>query len=221
MGVNGAINRKLFDLYVQTQLALTLRKGDVPASGKQFAGLFSDPPHLDILSSHKSLRVYPRSYSFLAKPSEHGSNCGPSQGCPRISVQAFPVLGQAATAIGPADGPLDHPPLWQDNEFGNIRALDDPGVDLTAGLVRALLELRSPAAAVRVGFQQGRIPAEPRAHQQDAPVAVLNTGRMDNGLHQETLGIDEDVTLLALDLLAGVKTRRVDADPPFSALLTL
>jgi len=29
MGVNGAINRKLFDLYVQTQLALTLRKGDV------------------------------------------------------------------------------------------------------------------------------------------------------------------------------------------------
>jgi len=41
---------------------------------------------------------------------------------------------------------------------------------------------------------------------------------MDNGLHQETLGIDEDVTLLALDLPAGVKAGRVAGDPPFSAL---
>lgn len=44
---------------------------------------------------------------------------------------------------------------------------------------------------------------------------------MDNGLHQEALGIDEDVALLALDLFASVKTRRVNQDPPFSALLTL
>ena len=48
---------------------------------------------------------------------------------------------------------------------------------------------------------------------------------MDNGLHQETSGIDEDVALLALDLFAsvkvGVKAGRVDGDRPFSALLTL
>ena len=44
---------------------------------------------------------------------------------------------------------------------------------------------------------------------------------MDNGLHPETLGIDEDVTLFALNLLAGVKAGRVDGDRPFSALLTL
>jgi len=40
MGVNGAINCKLFDLYVQTQLVPTLRKGDVVI--------------LDNLSNHKS-----------------------------------------------------------------------------------------------------------------------------------------------------------------------
>ena len=40
-------------------------------------------------------------------------------------------------------------------------------------------------------------------------------------LHQQALGVDQDVTLLALDLLAGIKARRVDRAPPFSALLTL
>jgi len=168
-----------------------------------------------------TLRVYPGTYSFLAKPSEHGTNCGPSQERQRVSVQAFPVLGQAATVIEPANGPFDHPPFGQDDEFGDIRPLDDLDIDLAANLLQFLPELRSLVAAVGVEFQQGRVPAEQRAHQQDAAVAVLNTGRMDNGLHQETLGIDEDVTLLALDLLAGVKARRVDGDPPFSALLTL
>ena len=57
--IGGAMNREFFDLYVQTQLAPTLQKGDVLASGKPFAsdliprikslllkpGSFSDPPH--------------------------------------------------------------------------------------------------------------------------------------------------------------------------------
>ena len=33
--------------------------------------------------------------------------------------------------------------------------------------------------------------------------------------------IDQDVSLLALDLLAGVKGVRIDRAPPFSALFTL
>ena len=33
--------------------------------------------------------------------------------------------------------------------------------------------------------------------------------------------IDEDVALLALDQLARIEARRIDADPPFSALFTL
>jgi len=153
--------------------------------------------------------------------------------CQRVSVQAFPILGQAA-AIEPADGPLALPPdarqwfackpregLGQDNAFGNIRPLDDLDVDLASHLLHTLLDLRSLVAAVGVEFQQGRVSTEQRAHQPDAAVAVLNTSRMDNGLHQEAFGIDEDVALLTLDLLASVKAGRVDEDPPFSALLTL
>jgi hypothetical protein len=44
---------------------------------------------------------------------------------------------------------------------------------------------------------------------------------MHDGIHQQTLGIDEDMPLLALDLLAAIKARRIDPAPPFSALLTL
>jgi hypothetical protein len=44
---------------------------------------------------------------------------------------------------------------------------------------------------------------------------------MDDGAHQQALRIDQDVALLAVDLLASVVARRVDAAPPFSAPLTL
>ena len=51
-------------------------------------------------------------------------------------------------------------------------------------------------------------------------VAVLDVRRMDDGLHQQTLGIDQDVPLFALDFLPGIVTSSV-REPPFSALLTL
>jgi hypothetical protein len=44
---------------------------------------------------------------------------------------------------------------------------------------------------------------------------------MNNGLYQKTLGVDDDVALLALDFLAAVVARRVDVRLPFSALFTL
>jgi hypothetical protein len=44
---------------------------------------------------------------------------------------------------------------------------------------------------------------------------------MDEGVHQEALRVDDDVPLLAFDLLAGVIPCRVDRGPPFSAPLTL
>src|SRR4051794_462994 len=44
---------------------------------------------------------------------------------------------------------------------------------------------------------------------------------LDDGLEQQALGVDQDMTLLASDLLAAVIARRVNAAPPFSALLTL
>ena len=43
---------------------------------------------------------------------------------------------------------------------------------------------------------------------------------VDDGMHQQALGIDQDVALLALDLLPGIVTMWV-REPPFSVLLTL
>jgi hypothetical protein len=44
---------------------------------------------------------------------------------------------------------------------------------------------------------------------------------MHDRVHQEALRVDKNVPLLALDLLACIVTGRIDAGPPFSALLTL
>jgi len=44
---------------------------------------------------------------------------------------------------------------------------------------------------------------------------------MDDGVHQQTLGVDENVALLALHVFAGIIARRVDLGLPFSPLFTL
>jgi hypothetical protein len=49
----------------------------------------------------------------------------------------------------------------------------------------------------------------------------LNVGGMHDGMQQQSLGVDENVSLLALDQLACVEPRWIDARPPFSALFTL
>ena len=63
--------------------------------------------------------------------------------------------------------------------------------------------------------------AEQRGEQQEAAIAILNVGGMDDGVEQETERIDENMPLLALDQLAGIEAMRIDAGPPFSALFTL
>ena len=75
--------------------------------------------------------------------------------------------------------------------------------------------------AVGVELQQEGVEAEQRRHQQHATIAVLDVGGVDDGLHQQALGVDENMALLALDLLSRVVTRRIDRRPPFSALFTL
>ncbi len=52
-------------------------------------------------------------------------------------------------------------------------------------------------------------------------VAILDVGGVNGGTQQQAERIDEDVALLALDLLARIIARRIDPGPPFSALFTL
>ncbi len=63
-------------------------------------------------------------------------------------------------------------------------------------------------------LEQGR-------QKKNAPIPILNIGSGDEAIQEQALRVNEDMPLLALDLLARVEPRRVDTGPPFSALLTL
>ena len=76
-------------------------------------------------------------------------------------------------------------------------------------------------AAIGVEFHQERIQAEHGRHHERAAVAILNVSSMNDGMDQQALRIDENVPLLAIDLLSRVVARRINRSPPFSALLTL
>ena len=102
-----------------------------------------------------------------------------------------------------------------------IRALDDFDIHLCHDFRHRAAEHRALIAAIGVEFQQERIKAEHGRHHQHATIAILNVGGVHDGVDQQALGIDENMPLLALDLLSRVVTRRIDRGPPFSALFTL
>jgi hypothetical protein len=137
-------------------------------------------------------------------------------------IEVFPILGQATAAIEPGDGALDNPAFGQDEEtLGLVGAFDDFDVEPAQRPGRGVLELRPLITAIGIELAQEREPAEQAAQQQRPAVTILNVGRMNDGMQQQTLRVYQDMALLALDLLARVIPVRIDRGPPFSALLTL
>jgi len=63
--------------------------------------------------------------------------------------------------------------------------------------------------------------AEQCRHDENASIAILNVGRMNDGVEQKAYGVDKNVPLLTLDLLARIVPVRINARPPFSAPFTL
>jgi hypothetical protein len=53
------------------------------------------------------------------------------------------------------------------------------------------------------------------AQQLNRSITVLNIGRMNDDIQQETQRVDQDVPLATLDLLARVIARRIEPRPPF------
>ena len=62
---------------------------------------------------------------------------------------------------------------------------------------------------------------EHRRQQQDAAVAILGAGGMNDGVQQQTQRVYQNVALFALDFFARIIAMRINAGPPFSALFTL
>ena len=102
-----------------------------------------------------------------------------------------------------------------------IGAPDDFNFEVWQDFRQGLVESRSLIGRVGQELPQERMHPEQGRKQQDAAVAILDIGGMNDGVEQQTQRVYENVALLAFDLLARIKTIRVDAGPPFSALFTL
>ena len=83
------------------------------------------------------------------------------------------------------------------------------------------MKIRPLVAAVGVELEEKWEGAEQGRNHQRPAVPVLDVSGVHERVRQKALGIDQDMPLLAFDLLAGVVARRVDRRPPFSALFTL
>ena len=119
-----------------------------------------------------------------------------------VSVQAFPVLGQSSASPEPGEGSLHDPAFGQDDKGpGLIGSLDDLDVQALEDGPQRILESGALISAIGVEIEKEGIKAEQRCHHQHAAVAILDIGGMDEGVHQEALRVDENVPLLALDLL--------------------
>jgi hypothetical protein len=102
-----------------------------------------------------------------------------------------------------------------------IGALDDFRFEVGQDFCQGFLEFRSLIAPIGKQLFQERIHPKQRCKKQDAAVAVLDVGGMNDCVQQQTQRIYENMALLALDLLARIIAMRIDAGPPFSALFTL
>jgi hypothetical protein len=76
-------------------------------------------------------------------------------------------------------------------------------------------------AAVREQPLQRRAFSEHRAQNENAAITILDVGRVNERMNQKAYRIDQNMPLLALDLLSCIVAVRINATPPFSAFFTL
>ena len=139
-----------------------------------------------------------------------------------VVVAVFPIFAEATTPIEPANGPLDNPALRLDDKaFGVITSPDDLGHEVGHYSGDPIGEDRTGIGAVGKQLAQEGELSEQRGQQEDTTVAVLHIGGRHQRVQHQAQRVDQDVALLALDQLAGIKAVRIDARAPFSALFTL
>lgn len=84
-----------------------------------------------------------------------------------------------------------------------------------AGLSSGPREIVGPGSHHRrTVFEETEI-SKQRAQDENAAIAILNVGAMNDRMKQQAYRVDENMPLLAFDLLAGIITMRIDIAPPF------
>jgi len=117
---------------------------------------------------------------------------------------------------------LNDPTLgFDDKALGAISAFDNLDHQTAHRCGGTVVEDGACIGAVSEQLAQERELSEQSGQQEYAAVAILNIGGSHQHLQHEAHRVDQDVTLLPLDQLAGIKAVWVDARAPFSALFTL
>ena len=159
---------------------------------------------------------------MIAKLSQHEADGCEFQKGEGVVVAGLPVLGKASAAVEPCYGAFDNPALGQDHEaFDPIRSSDDFGFEIGQDFGQPVGKHWPLIGAVGEQFPETAKAVGQARQQRKSTIAVLHASRVDNGGQHQTQRVDDNMPLLSLDQLACVKTMRINADPPFSALFTL
>ena len=110
----------------------------------------------------------------------------------RLAIEVLPVLREPSATVEPRNGTFDNPTAWEnDKTFGVIRALDDFSFEVRQNFRQGLLEFQPLIATVGKQLFQERIHPEKGCKKQDATIAILDIGGMNDRVEQQTQRIYE------------------------------
>jgi hypothetical protein len=136
--------------------------------------------------SNCNVSVCPETSGWIAEFSEHEADRGEAQERERLSVEILPILGEPSAAIEPSDGALHDPAFGQDHKSADpIGTFDDFNVEMRQNFCKRFRKLRSLISAVGEQRLQKRKHPEQGRHDENATIAILNIGRMNDGVEQQ------------------------------------
>ena len=132
-----------------------------------------------------ALRVRFKSSSRVTKLSQHQTDGSKFQERESIAVEILPVLGEAAASVEPRNRAFDNPTLGQlDKSFGAIGTFNDFGFEVRQDFGERVCKKRPLIGAVGEQLLKEWKKTFHRGQQIDAAVAILNAGRMNDGMEQ-------------------------------------
>jgi hypothetical protein len=142
------------------------------------------------------------------------SHCQVNHGLAALGERLV-VLAQATVSPEPRKGSLDDPTLGQNHEPCHVVVASDDLQNPPAQFPRPFDQLTRITSVGPDQFQPTEATLEQSQHELGS-VAVLNVGRMYHDRQHQAQRVYDDMTLAAIDLLAGVVSTR----PPFSTVFT-
>ena len=104
----------------------------------------------------------------------------------RLAIEVLPILGEPSAAIEPSKSALDDPAFGQDNKsFCVTGPPDDCDAQMRASASESAGELWALVSGVGEQHLQERIHSKQGRHDENAAIAILNIGRMNDGVEQE------------------------------------